>query len=85
MSSAGADVQATVHSSISQWLQWQDPVSALPPISASAMSPGASRVPSAYPAGLLWISGAVVSAGSFVIVLQVSISHDVLTTFQGVI
>lgn len=71
-----AHVQATVHSSISQWLLWQDPVSALPSHSADAMSPTASRVPSAYPAVLLWISGAVVSAGSFVIVLQVCVSHD---------
>jgi len=66
-------MQVTVHSSISQWIQRQGPITFLPPNSGSAESPTASRVPSAYPAALLWISGAVVSAGSFVIVLQVPV------------
>lgn len=67
-------MQATVHSSISQWLKWQGPPAATvaPPNSGSAAAPSANRVPSAYPAALLWCCGAVVSAGSFVIVLQVA-------------
>ena len=64
-------MQATVHASISQWLQWHGPVSAALP-AGTAASPSAQQMPSAYPAALLWCSPAVISTGSFVIVLQVA-------------
>ena len=66
-----ACAQATMHSSVSQWLLWHGAISAAEPSSSSTTPLSSPRVPSAYPAVLLWISGAVVSAGSFVIVLQV--------------
>ena len=48
---------------------------------AAFASPSAQRVPSVYPAALLWCSPAVISTGSFVIVLQVS--HTLLHVMLG--
>lgn len=66
-------VQATVHSSLGNWLRLQEAMGA----QSSPHTGTAQRVQGAsgFPAVLLWSSRAFVSFGSLIIVLQVRASH----------